>query len=52
MSNVSFHMKSSILLINHWSIVFRSTLVYLQPLFVKYLLIVEGLILIGLIRLC
>ena len=29
-----FTLKSSILFINHWSFVFSSTFVYLQPLFV------------------
>ena len=32
------HIKSSILFINHWSCVFRSTFVYLQPLFATYAL--------------
>ena len=40
------HIKASILFINHWSFVFRSTFVYLQPLFVTHVLIVEGLTLI------
>ena len=35
-------MKSSILFLNNWSFVFRSTFVYLQPLFVAHVLIVEG----------
>ena len=43
-------MKSPILLINHWSFVFRSTFFYLQPLFVTHVLIVEGVILNCLIR--
>ena len=38
------------LFINYLSIVFRSTFVYLQPLFVRNVLIVEGLILTLLIR--
>ena len=46
LSHASFHIKSSILFIKHWSIVFRSTFVYLQPLFVTHVLIVEGPILI------
>ena len=33
------HIKSSILFINHWSCVFISTFVYLQPLFATYALI-------------
>ena len=37
---------ASLLFINHWSIVFRYMFVYLQPLFVTHVLIVEGLILI------
>ena len=32
------HIKSSILFVNHWSCVFRSTFVYLQPLFATYAL--------------
>ena len=41
-----FHIKSSILYIHHWSFVFRSTFLYLQPLFVTHVLIVEAIILI------
>ena len=32
------HIKSSILFINHWSCVFRSTFVYRRPLFATYAL--------------
>ena len=46
LSHASFHIKSPILFINHWGIVFRSTFVYLQPPLATRVLIVEGLILI------
>ena len=45
-----FTLKSFILFINHWSIVFRLASVYLQPLFVTHVSILEGFILISLIR--
>ena len=45
-----FTSKHPFLFINHWIIVFRSTFVYLQPLVVTHVLIVEGRILILLIR--
>ena len=39
-------MKLSMLFLNLWSFVFRSTFVYVQPLFLTHVVIVERLILI------